>query len=150
MSPESQPEGTTHTTAVTTRIRLRYLTAGTAIGAIWSLHTGSLWTHALRLAIVVLIAPPLIHLARKRHTTNGAKKPAEQLSILRLAAAKIALLGAAILGTWLLARTTPHAELIIGIAMLLIVASLGPILHPYLLQPTASAPHNERTPVRQP
>ncbi|WP_189264959.1 hypothetical protein [Streptomyces fuscichromogenes] len=103
------------------------------IGALWLVQSGPLWQHALRLSLIVLVVAPLAHLVQSRRRSRGEQSHGPRPSLPRLVAAKIALLVIAVIGTWLLTPVLPHTEIVVTLAVAVIIAVLGPVLHPYML-----------------
>ncbi|MBM4791636.1 hypothetical protein HXP44_06055 [Streptomyces sioyaensis] len=116
-----------------------YLVAGLVMGGVWAWNQGSpLWEHAVKLLVLLFVAAPLLHRARSR---RAARRPARrlQLSFVRLAAAKIALVALAIGASWLLEDSMRHPDLAVAAGLTSVITVLGPLLHRYLLvrSPTA-------------
>ncbi|MEV4015150.1 hypothetical protein AB0J35_32085 [Nonomuraea angiospora] len=114
-------------------LRVRYLVVGLPLGLAWGVQGGPLWQRAAIMSVVLLVAPPLLHLARVRMTRAQPRPDRPHASLLRFTVAKAILVALAIFATWLLQSVTAYAEIIIGVAMAATVATLGPVLHPSLL-----------------
>jgi hypothetical protein len=111
-------------------IRIRYLVAGLVLGLIWAWHADEPpWEHVLRLAIVVLILAPIMRLAPQVLGIRRAR--ARSVSWLRVLAAKIPLVGLALLADWGLrhSMTATASGLVTAAALAVTVATLGPVLH---------------------
>ncbi|MGI5330659.1 LmeA family phospholipid-binding protein [Actinomadura nitritigenes] len=119
------------------RLAIGYAVAGSAIGGAWAAG-GDMpaWEHALRLLLIIVVVPPLVRLARRRLGARG------HLPLGRLVAAKVLLIGVALLLDMLLATWTGAAHVITGVVLSVLVACGGPVLHRAGL---ASAPAHEPT-----
>ena len=113
-------------TGPTPRVRIRYLVLGAVLGVPWAVQSGNPpWEHALRTLIVLAIALPAATVVLHRY----AAKSGRQVPRLRhgpLIAAKLGLVVAAMTGQWLLAMAMDHANIPVGIALVLAVSILGP------------------------
>lgn len=110
-----------------------YLVAGLVMGGIWAWNHGApLWEHAAKLLVVLFVGAPLLHLARGR---RAARRPARrlQLSFVRLAAAKVALVALALGTSWLLEGSMAHPDLAVAAGLTTVITLLGPFLHRHLL-----------------
>ncbi|BDM73996.1 hypothetical protein HEK616_74830 (plasmid) [Streptomyces nigrescens] len=122
---------------------LAYLAAGLVLGVTWALNEGTPpWEHAAKLLVLLFVAAPLLHLARRRRAARRAdhralhrQAPPHQphLSFVRLAVAKISLLALALGAAWLLDGRFDHPDLAVAVGLTAVVSILGPLLHRFLL-----------------
>lgn len=125
---------------------LAYLTAGLVIGAAWALNEGTPpWEHAAKLLVLLFVAAPLLHLARRRRearrTEHRPPHHRPHLSFVRLAVAKVALLALALGASCLLADSIDHPDRAVAAGLTAVVSLLGPLLHRFLLARTPNAHH---------
>ncbi|MFD8542985.1 hypothetical protein [Streptomyces sp. NPDC059649] len=126
-----------------TKPYLAYPTAGLVIGAAWAVNEGTPpWEHAAKLLVLLFVAAPLLHLARRRREARRTEhqpphdQPAHHrthLSFVRLAVAKIALLALALGASCLLDDALDHPDLAVAAGLTAVVGLLGPLLHRFLL-----------------
>ncbi|WP_432000941.1 hypothetical protein [Streptomyces sioyaensis] len=110
-----------------------YLVAGLVMGGVWAWNQGSpLWEHAVKLLVLMFVAAPLLRRVRSR---RAARRPARrlQLSFVRLATAKVALVALAIGASWLLEDSMRNPDLAVAAGLTTVITVLGPLLHRYLL-----------------
>jgi hypothetical protein len=121
-------------------VRIRYLVAGLVLGLIWAWHADEPpWEHVLRLAIVVLILAPILHFApqvlgirrARARTRTRTRTRTRNVSWLRVLAAKVPLVGLALLADWGLRHwmTATASGLVTAAALAAAVAMVGPVLH---------------------
>ncbi|WP_027946817.1 hypothetical protein [Amycolatopsis taiwanensis] len=111
-------------------VRLGYTAAGLAIGVAWALGWDRpIWEHALRLLVLVLVVPPIIHLVRRRTGRTAGHPPLRHLVV-----AKVLLVAAAIGLEVLLDHWTSWSALLTALALTITVAVGGPSLHHTLLR----------------
>jgi hypothetical protein len=132
--------------AVAGRVPLRvfYLLAGLGLGAVWAFQDVPLWEHALRLALILVVAPPVIHLVRSQLATDRERPPGARLSLVRFSIAKALLVVVALIGTVLLDQVISRPELVVGLALAAIVTTLGPRLHRRMLVSSYAAVPNSQ------
>lgn len=114
----------------------RYAIAGLVIGGAWIWRAGaSLWEHALRLLIVLVVVAPTLGYLRRRRATRGGGRPS-YLPLPQLIGAKLVLIVIAVGVQWLLERSlsATDASVIVGVGLGLTVAVGGPQLHRYLIR----------------
>ncbi|MGH4002145.1 MAG: hypothetical protein ACRDTJ_32290 [Pseudonocardiaceae bacterium] len=116
-----------------TPLRVRYVAVGLTIGFTWGVQGGLLWQRPVIMSAVLLVVPPLLHLARARLIQARQRPDRTQASLLRFTVAKADLVVLAIFATWSLQPVTSYAELLVGAALAITVATLGPVLHPHML-----------------
>ncbi|MFE2162053.1 hypothetical protein ACFW9M_30125 [Streptomyces lydicus] len=118
-----------------------YLVAGLVMGGIWALNQGEpLWEHAAKLLVLLFVAAPLLHLARRRRTARHPEHR-HRLSFVRLAVAKVALIALALGAGWLLDGAMDHPDLAVAAGLTTVVSLVGPLLHRLLL---VRAPEDDR------
>jgi hypothetical protein len=121
-------------TAGAVPLRARYLALGLVMGGVWAWNGGTpLWVHAVKLVVLMIIVTTLMRLARRRRARRSGVPAEPRLSLPRTLGAKAALVVAALAANWLLDRWVPHAYLLVGAGLAVIVALLGPRFHPRLL-----------------
>ncbi|WP_406637652.1 hypothetical protein [Amycolatopsis sp. WGS_07] len=114
----ARPAGTT--------MRLGYAVAGLVIGGAWAFGWDvPVWEHALRLLVIILVVPPVVHLARTRLGRLTHTHP----PLRHLVIAKVLLVIGAIGLELLLDQVTPAAPFITAAALTVIVAACGPRWH---------------------
>ncbi|RKT87412.1 hypothetical protein SAMN05421805_113125 [Saccharopolyspora antimicrobica] len=120
-----------------TPVRLGYAVAALVIGGAWAFGWDvPLWQHALRLLVIVLVLPPIVHLARRR-----LRRPVTAYPPMRhLVVAKVLLVAGAVGLELLLNRWTWWAPFITAAALAATVAVGGPPWHRKLRQRAASVP----------
>ncbi|MFF3978069.1 hypothetical protein [Streptomyces sp. NPDC001828] len=124
-------------------VRLGYLAAGLVMSGMW-LRGADLpaWEHALRVLVVVLVVPPLVHLVRRRRERRADTVRSPRVPLRRLVALKVALVAAALCGERLLLRIgLPGADAITAAALLLTVSLAGPPFHQRQLSPAPPGRH---------
>jgi hypothetical protein len=126
------------------RTRVGYLVAGVALGALWLVNGGrSVWEHALRLLVLVLVVATVLELLRRR---RGGARTGSRRAYVRLLTAKLALIGLAFAAEALLAHWSvlgaAGAEDVVALALALAVAVGGPMLHERLTAPAAPSHGN--------
>ncbi len=120
---------TARTLAARVPLWTRYLLVGVIMGLVWGLQTGPLWEHAVRLAVLLMIVPPLLHQIRTRRDTRRGRRAGPHLSLVRISAAKAGLVAAATLVTWLVEPAVKHPEYVGAFLLTATIAGLGPLLH---------------------
>ncbi|MDQ8701153.1 hypothetical protein RCO28_01450 [Streptomyces sp. LHD-70] len=119
MTPRSEPTAT--------GLRLAYAAAGLLIGGAWVYGRNMpLWEHALRLCLIVVVVPPVLHLVRSRIRRRPA---AQHLPLRQLVVAKVLLVVAAVAVELLLDPLTAWASFVTAAALATVVAVGGPPWH---------------------
>ncbi|MFE7112801.1 hypothetical protein ACFU98_38345 [Streptomyces sp. NPDC057575] len=110
-----------------TGLRLAYAVAGLLIGGAWAYGRDTpLWEHALRLGVIVVVVPPIVHLVRSRLR----RRPTTQhLPLRQLVVAKVLLVVAAVVVELMLDPLTAWASFLTAAALTAAVAVRGPIWH---------------------
>ena len=111
-------------------LRYRYLLAGVNIGVLWMIGDGPVWQHAITLTIVLVVGPPVINLLRSKLVEDRGQP---RMSLARLSAGKALLVILAMTGTWALEPVVAQPKVVVGLALVVTVAVLGPLLHPRML-----------------
>ncbi|NLU68282.1 hypothetical protein [Streptomyces sp. HNM0574] len=107
-------------------LRIAYVVAGLAIGGAWAYGRDMpLWEHALRLCVIVVVVPPVLHLVRRRLRRPAAR----HLPLRQLVLAKVLLVLGAVAVELLLEPLTAGASLITAAALAAVVALGGPSWH---------------------
>jgi hypothetical protein len=115
-------------------LRVRYLALGLLMGGIWAWNGSTpLWVHAVKLVGLMAIVTMLVRLVRQRRAARAGIRAKPQLSVPRVLAVKASLVLAAMIVSWLLDGRVSHAYLVVATGLLVVVALLGPRLHPRLL-----------------
>jgi hypothetical protein len=131
-STGTQPEETARARDVP--IRVRYLALGLIMGGIWAANHGApLWEHVVKLLILTLAVPPLLHVVRTRRRRRQGLGEEARLSFPRLIGLKVSLVACALIAAWLLGDRVTGADFLIAGGLGLTVALLGPRLHARLL-----------------
>ncbi|MDI3390307.1 hypothetical protein QIS99_29550 [Streptomyces sp. B-S-A8] len=111
----------------TTGLRLVYAAAGLLIGGAWAYGRDMpLWEHALRLCVIVVVVPPVLHLVRSRLRRRSA---AQHLPLRQLVVTKVLLVAAAVVVELLLDPLTAWASFVTAAALAAVVAVGGPAWH---------------------
>ncbi|WP_328317398.1 hypothetical protein [Streptomyces sp. NBC_00388] len=111
-------------------VRAGYLAAGLVMAGMWWRGAGfPAWEHALRVLVVILVVPPLVHLVRRRRERRTGSTPSRHVPLRRLVALKVALVGAALCSDWLLGLRLQEPAPITAIGLLSAVALGGPAFH---------------------
>ncbi|MFJ3234899.1 hypothetical protein [Streptomyces sp. NPDC086787] len=98
-------------------LRLGYALTGLILGAVWSLNRDApVREQAARLLAFVIVVPPLVHRFQQRRRNRG-REAAPHLSVFRAAAAKCALVAAAVPATMLLRPHTAAEDLVGGVGI---------------------------------
>ncbi|ATL31068.1 hypothetical protein [Streptomyces formicae] len=119
MPPGSEPN--------VTGLRLAYTAAGLLIGGAWAYGRDvPLWEHALRLGVLVVVVPPVLHLVRRR---LRRRTTAQLLPLRPLVVAKVTLVAAAMVVQLLLTPLTARAPFVTAAALAAVVAVGGPRWH---------------------
>lgn len=109
-----------------TALHLGYAVAGLVIGGAWAFGRDlPVWEHALRLFVIVLIVPPIVHLIRRRLGRLTHASP----PLRRLVVAKVLLVAGAVGLELLLDQFTARAPFITAAALAVTVAGRGPTWH---------------------
>ncbi|GAA2104327.1 hypothetical protein GCM10009801_79870 [Streptomyces albiaxialis] len=107
-------------------LRLAYASAGLLIGGAWAYGKDMpLWEHALRLGLIVVVVPPVLHLLRSRRGGPAAR----HLPLRHLVAAKVLLILGAAGMELLLDPLTAWASFVTAAALAAVVAIGGPTWH---------------------
>ena len=113
------------------RTQIGYLIAGIVFGALWLSHSSEpLWEVVLRLVVIMGIAMTVSALVRRWAVRRGRRVP--EHSIGRFVIAKLALLMLAVIAAVVLELWIPKADMWIGLGMAVLVAVVGPRIHPWL------------------
>ncbi|MDI3404070.1 hypothetical protein [Streptomyces cavernicola] len=119
MTPRPEPS--------TAGLRLAYAAAGLLIGGAWLYGRDMpLWEHALRLCVIVVVVPPVLHLIRSRLRRYSADR---HLPLRRLVVAKVLLVAAAVAVELVLDPLTAWASFVTAAALAAVVAVGGPTWH---------------------
>ncbi|WP_371792219.1 hypothetical protein OG285_24655 [Streptomyces sp. NBC_01471] len=111
-------------------VRAGYLVAGLVMAGMWFRGAGlPVWEHALRVLVLILVVPPLIHLVRRRRERRTGRAPSRRVPLRRLVALKVTLVAAAVCCDWLLGLRLPEPGAITAVGLLLAVALGGPAFH---------------------
>ncbi|MFI6765450.1 hypothetical protein [Streptomyces sp. NPDC050355] len=123
------------------------LVAGALLGHLLDPHT-PVDTRALgiRLLLVALTVPLQIRAARRARAAGAHPSARPTLSAPRLICGKLSLIAAALLTETLLDPYMANAQLLIAAAIAVIVAALGPKIHPQLLVPRPTDTAREPSP----
>jgi hypothetical protein len=114
-------------------VGVRYLLAGLTMGCTWAFLNTPLPQRAISMALLFLVGPPVLHGLRSYLTRGQDRSVHPRASLVRFFGAKAVLVIGALVGTSLLQPVSPHAPLLIGVALTATVGILGPRLHPRLL-----------------
>lgn len=120
-----------------TRLPLAYVCLGVGLAALWLANSGRpLGEHVLRLAIVMFVAVPLVHLARPYLQRRGVPTPLARVRLSVACVIKVALLVEAAAVTLAVENLWPAAtDELAAAALLLTTAVGGPLLHRQLVVP---------------
>jgi hypothetical protein len=114
-----------------------YVVAGLVIGGVWMLHAGeSPLVHAIRLLVLMAVVMSLSTAARRVAAKRGrvvAHPPLGRFLVLKLALLALAVVAATMLDAWV-----PHADVWIAVGLALLVMTVGPHVHPWLVGRTAT------------
>ncbi|MCX4844517.1 hypothetical protein [Streptomyces sp. NBC_00893] len=109
-----------------TGLRLAYATAGLLIGGAWAYGRDMpLWEHALRLCVIVVVVPPVLHLIRRRLRRSAV----HHLPLRHLIVAKVLLVVGAVVVQLSLDPLTARTSLLTAVALTAVVAVGGPAWH---------------------
>jgi hypothetical protein len=117
-------------------IHARFAVAGVVIGGAWIWRAGaSLWEHALRVLVVLLIAAPTLSYLRRRHAKRNGR-PVGYFPMKELVIAKLGLITVAVGLQWALQKavSTTTASVVVGIAMAVTVGVGGPLLQRHVIR----------------
>ncbi|MFE5489426.1 hypothetical protein ACFQ7Z_05610 [Streptomyces virginiae] len=116
-------------TAGSARVPVAYAAAGAAVGAVWLLG-GDMpaWEHALRVLVVVLCVSVAGRVVGPRLARAG-RAPLDRKLFFGLVAAKVLLVGVALLVDWLAGLWFAEPALITAGFLFVTVAAAGPALH---------------------
>ncbi|NLU68842.1 hypothetical protein [Streptomyces sp. HNM0574] len=116
---------------LTRPVRAVYALAGLVMGVMW-IRGGDepAWEHALRVLVLVLVAPPVVHLVRRlRQRRRGEAPSGRQLPVARLTVAKVLLVGAGLGCDWLLGHWLAEPSRATAVGLCALIAAGGPKLH---------------------
>ncbi|MGW5641621.1 hypothetical protein ACWEV3_19995 [Saccharopolyspora sp. NPDC003752] len=118
-------------------VRLGYAVAALVIGGAWAFGWDvPVWEHALRLFVLVLVLPPIVHLARRRLGRLASAYP----PLRHLVVAKVLLVVGAVGLELLLDQWTWWAPFITAAGLAVAVAVGGPPWHRKLHRRAAPVP----------
>ncbi|AQA01248.1 hypothetical protein BVC93_01090 [Mycobacterium sp. MS1601] len=113
------------------RTQIGYLVAGMVFGGLWLLHSSDpLWETVLRLLLIMGVVMTLSTAVRHWASRRGKNVP--EHSVGRFLIAKLGLLALAVVAGLALDSWVHSADLWIGLGMCVLVAVVGPLIHPWL------------------
>jgi hypothetical protein len=127
--------------ARTAPVPVRYLLVGLVMGGIWAWNNGEpLWEHAVKLLVLIMVVPTLIHRLSERRRARFGLEHGPRISLKRLIAAKVSLVVFALAVSLLLRPHLTDADYWVAAGITAAIALIGPLLHPYLIvHPSAAA-----------
>ncbi|MCX4919032.1 hypothetical protein [Streptomyces sp. NBC_00687] len=113
---------------------VHYPVLGLLMGGLWAYnHGASLWEHTERLLLIALVVPPLLERLRIGRRRRLGRESEPRVSLLRLTLLKLAVVALALVATSLLREKVATADYWAAGGMALVVAAVGPALHPYMI-----------------
>jgi hypothetical protein len=123
-------------------IRWPYAVIGTVLGVLWIVQRDvPVWEHLIRTGVILLVIPPVAHLVRDRVLHAKGQVAHAQLSLPRIVASKLSLIGTAFTLDWLIGVWTGPAlavDIALGAGITLAIALGGSALHPRFVVPRPS------------
>jgi hypothetical protein len=153
VEPRQPPEGNrkqpiAHVARGRMTIRVGYLAVGIVMGGLWAWNAGEpVVQHGLKMMTIAVIIPTLFSRLRDRRLKRvGQQRTRQTLSLPRLIAARLILIGVALVAHVVLEGYTDETDYLIALGLLVIPPLVGPIVHNHLLAPTlAVGPSLEET-----
>ncbi|MCX2929371.1 hypothetical protein ORI20_03735 [Mycobacterium sp. CVI_P3] len=120
-------------------IRTGYLVVGIKFGTLWLAQgTSSPWEHALRLVALMAIVMTVATAVRWWAARLG--RPVAHHPIGRFLMAKMALVAMAVAAGLALENSVSNVDLWVGLGIAAVVAVVGPLIHPWLINGAPAEP----------
>jgi hypothetical protein len=113
------------------KVRTGYLVAGVVTAVLWQAHDGSPLEHALRLLALVAVVMGGSWLVHRIAEHRGRALP--QHPVGRFLLAKVGIVAVALVAAVALESVFADPNLVVALGMGAVVALLGPVLHPWLM-----------------
>jgi hypothetical protein len=120
-------------------IRTAYLVVGVKIGALWLAQgENSPWEHALRLLVLMAVVMAVMTVVRHWAARRGRRVAHHPIG--RFLLAKLTLVGLAVFAGLALEDSIANVNLWVSAGLAVMVAVVGPIVHPWLVKADAAEP----------
>ncbi|MFF7331866.1 hypothetical protein ACIQU5_34025 [Streptomyces sp. NPDC090306] len=129
------PKGTApHGVGRPRSVFLSYPLLGLLMGGLWAYnHGASLWEHAERLLLIILVVAPLLERARTRRRRREGREGELHVSLPRLILLKLGVVALALVVTAALRGRVDEIDYWVAAGMAVVVSVVGPALHPWMV-----------------